>query len=473
MSFLPSGSNPETSSFTCNTCNIRFIDAEFQRQHMKTDWHRYNLKRRVAQLPSITSDVFAEKVLCKDINPNENNENEDEHGFCVAKRKKKNNSKRILPHSGQLSQDSRGRFRMRQSAATVATSEMKDYRERSASPAHSVSSELSQFSLNEIPHGFVELESVHTGSELDYVESSDFRDLDSDEEEISAVASNDMGEEEEVEVEEEGEEGEDDAQAISITSCFYCGANNYEIENNIKHMFKRHGLYIPERSYLVNVEGLLVFLRDMVSNHKCLVCDFQGRNIESLRQHIYGKGHCKIPYETKEQKLAICEFYNFDIGSKEPSRRVRGGGDGKGKGVSFKEELTSSEEITEIDKNSSAELDSANDLRNGITNNYTSVQIDPSGVELTTPVGSRIGHRSMQRYYRQNIALSVVLNEEGRRTQALVDRRFAPGLSMKQTTKQEKEVRRLEHKLENEYTRKMKNKKINYQRYFRDEILGT
>jgi len=30
---------------------------------MRGDWHRYNLKRRVASLPPIPSEVFSEKVL--------------------------------------------------------------------------------------------------------------------------------------------------------------------------------------------------------------------------------------------------------------------------------------------------------------------------------------------------------------------------------------------------------------------------
>ena len=48
--------------FTCNTCNLQFPAAEDQRSHMKSEWHRYNLKRRVAQLPPITEDLFNSKV---------------------------------------------------------------------------------------------------------------------------------------------------------------------------------------------------------------------------------------------------------------------------------------------------------------------------------------------------------------------------------------------------------------------------
>ena len=54
--------------YTCNSCSIAFETGQDQRNHMKTEWHRYNLKRRVAQLPAISEQVFNSKVnsLSKD-----------------------------------------------------------------------------------------------------------------------------------------------------------------------------------------------------------------------------------------------------------------------------------------------------------------------------------------------------------------------------------------------------------------------
>ena len=52
-----------THPFTCNTCQVAFRSSDLQRAHMQTDWHRYNLKRRVASLPPLSSEIFTEKVL--------------------------------------------------------------------------------------------------------------------------------------------------------------------------------------------------------------------------------------------------------------------------------------------------------------------------------------------------------------------------------------------------------------------------
>lgn len=53
------------SSHTCITCRVVFARGELQREHYKSDWHRYNLKRKVAELPPVTAAVFQTKVLAQ------------------------------------------------------------------------------------------------------------------------------------------------------------------------------------------------------------------------------------------------------------------------------------------------------------------------------------------------------------------------------------------------------------------------
>ena len=50
------------SVYTCITCHVAFNNGELQRAHYKADWHRYNLKRKVADLGPISATEFAEKV---------------------------------------------------------------------------------------------------------------------------------------------------------------------------------------------------------------------------------------------------------------------------------------------------------------------------------------------------------------------------------------------------------------------------
>lgn len=51
-----------SGSFTCITCQVLFKNPELQREHYKSDWHRYNLKRKVASIPPITLEDFELRV---------------------------------------------------------------------------------------------------------------------------------------------------------------------------------------------------------------------------------------------------------------------------------------------------------------------------------------------------------------------------------------------------------------------------
>lgn len=50
------------ATYTCNTCRALLDDAEAQRAHYKTDWHRYNLRRKVAGMAPVAAEGFQERV---------------------------------------------------------------------------------------------------------------------------------------------------------------------------------------------------------------------------------------------------------------------------------------------------------------------------------------------------------------------------------------------------------------------------
>ncbi len=51
--------------FTCLACQVQFKSADEQRDHYHTDWHRYNLKRKVAELPPVSAENFAQRIRGK------------------------------------------------------------------------------------------------------------------------------------------------------------------------------------------------------------------------------------------------------------------------------------------------------------------------------------------------------------------------------------------------------------------------
>jgi pre-60S factor REI1 len=49
------------SEFTCNTCEVEYDDMRSHRDHYKSDWHRYNLRRRQVELAPVPYDAFEKR----------------------------------------------------------------------------------------------------------------------------------------------------------------------------------------------------------------------------------------------------------------------------------------------------------------------------------------------------------------------------------------------------------------------------
>lgn len=348
-------------------------------------------------MPLISLEVFAEKVLER-----EQQESESEDDFSHTRRRSR--GVRQLTKKDLKFQE-RGR-----------RAEADPGHARDSSPAASVVSELSAFSLGDSVD-LSEAETTETGSEINYSEASESWASDSEISEAESVESAEFDE-------------------VPITQCFYCGKNHTEVENNVRHMSHVHGLYIPERTYLQDLSGLLTFLGEVVSlDHDCLVCGFQGQLVEAIRLHLVSKGHCKVPYETADEKLMVAEFYDFSL-KESPSPTLAAvaapvAGEKKSKKVSF--------------------------------------ALAEQSDSMTLPSGSKVTHRSVVRFHRTAVRDPA----ESTKTMALVDRRFAPGVNGMLVTKQEREVQRIMNREASRHVRRDKTRKANYQPHFRDEILGT
>ncbi|EJU03628.1 hypothetical protein DACRYDRAFT_99219 [Dacryopinax primogenitus] len=55
-----------SSAFACNVCGTGFEDVQEQREHYKSDWHRYNVKLRIASKPTVSEDEF--NVIVEELN---------------------------------------------------------------------------------------------------------------------------------------------------------------------------------------------------------------------------------------------------------------------------------------------------------------------------------------------------------------------------------------------------------------------
>mmetsp|Transcript_131 Transcript_131/g.173 ORF Transcript_131/g.173 Transcript_131/m.173 type:complete len:304 (+) Transcript_131:303-1214(+) len=240
---------------------------------------------------------------------------------------------------------------------------------------------------------------------------------------------------------------------IPVTTCLFCHtkqkANFEDIETNIKHMFLKHGLYIPERKYLVDLEGLIRYLGEKIGlGNICLCCSYQGKNIEAVREHMLIKRHMRLPYETEDEKLEVSEFYDF-------SSTYDDNIDNKSANEEDWEDISENED--EEDGESDEELSPADNA------------LYPNGHELVLPSGVVVGHRSLARYYRQNLAPERVLSE-GQGTVIAAETRHMLNIKDREILATQKRAWGREKKREDINDRRAA-KFINNQPYYRDQLL--
>ena len=187
--------------FTCITCRVAFVDADLQRAHYKTEWHRYNLKRKVAELPPVSDEAFQERVLAQ-----QELETEQMDGKM-----------------GQHCQVCRKNFATEKSYA----SHLRSRKHKGAARA------LEKQTTKEVPS----------------------------KEEHSATAKSDS---EDPEKEEDEDVEGPVSEPLEPTECLFCPNVSSDIETNMEHMSKEHGFFTPDLEYLTDLGGLMGHLAEKV-----------------------------------------------------------------------------------------------------------------------------------------------------------------------------------------------------------------
>uniref|UniRef100_A0A182KCF9 C2H2-type domain-containing protein n=1 Tax=Anopheles christyi TaxID=43041 RepID=A0A182KCF9_9DIPT len=265
------------SSFTCLNCGVRFATAEMQREHYKTHWHRYNLKRKLAELPPVTIEEFEKRLIQQ--KTEDAAAQEDQSLYCKACRKvfKSKNA-----HDNHL--DSR---------------KHKDNLQQYLAQSNGTNGD-------EGPSDSVKQSSMDAEVEVS-VKST------------RAAARAAAAAEAEVEVDEEMmEDGDSDEwedvefeNPIERNDCIFCPHHSVDLLENIKHMSVVHSFFIPDAEFCVDVEGLLTYLAEKVCrDYICLWCNERGRtfySIDAVRNHMAEKSHCKMLHEGG----ALAEYVDY------------------------------------------------------------------------------------------------------------------------------------------------------------------
>ncbi len=304
--------------YTCNTCQVAFRHGDLQKAHMKGDWHRYNLKRRLADLAPISSEVFAEKVVQAQAT---STAQADKAGFERACR--------VCQRTYYSENSFRNHMSSQKHRARQAALAARDEEQQPTPTDEAGSVASSVFSLAE-PHAAAVRTSaaaVDPDAEMEFVRIIEGL-------KIKAAATNEKSSpvkrpsnphQSGAARAGEQDKGDDDSVSVStaaaaaaaastpiktsgpppsVMSCLFCNYQSPTVALNLAHMERFHGLFLPERDYLVDVEGLVAMLQQRIREHfECIFCGKVRSDVFAIQTHMRDKGHCKIPYTTVEEQL--------------------------------------------------------------------------------------------------------------------------------------------------------------------------
>ena len=284
------------------------MDADFHREHYKSEWHRYNLKRKIASLSPISLEDF-EKIEAQHKQNVPMVKTTKEH-YCECCRKSFSSDAALDQHV--------------RTKKHLELMKMVNHRfvEEVSSGSKNIEKLMENVSINEVDDdGDSDWESATSEDEID--------------------------------------------ESIDNQTCLFCNTKQSSLDENVKHMSIAHSFFIPDAEYLCDLEGLITYLGEKVGlGKRCLWCCDTGksfRHVSAVQRHMLDKGHCKMRHEAGENLLEYAEYYDYT--SSYP--------DGE------QAEVDQEVELNELEVNDE--------------------------LQLILPSGAVVGHRSLTKFYKQNL----------------------------------------------------------------------
>ncbi|KAK4435679.1 Cytoplasmic 60S subunit biogenesis factor REI11 [Sesamum alatum] len=280
---------------TCNACNKEFVDEVEQKLHYKSEWHRYNLKRKVAGVPGVTETLFLARQS------------------ALAEEKRKLDETPMVYSCGLCGKE------YRSSKAHAQHLESKSHLMR-ASEAPSSNGEGSTI-IKPLQRRVPKEPLRQPVQEDDESEESEWEEVDPEEDLVGEASDSftqlKVNENPSNDDMDEDEDGDDDFEDLDPSCCFMCDLEHDTIESCMVHMHKHHGFFIPDIEFLKDPKGFLTYLslkvkRDFI----CLYCNERCHpfsSLEAVRKHMEAKGHCKVHYGdgTEDEEAELEEFYDY------------------------------------------------------------------------------------------------------------------------------------------------------------------
>lgn len=212
---------------------------------------------------------------------------------------------------------------------------------------------------------------------------------------------------------------------LSPAHCLFCTHTSSTLSENLTHMSSSHSFFVPDADYLVDLPGLITYLGEKIAvGNVCIYCNGKGRELrtlEAVRKHMLDKAHCKIAYDSEDDRLEVSDYYDFTTSYPADTRKKKSKHP-RAENEEWEDVDDDSGDAEEVDEAASEPPDSESDSDESIPENQ--ITYGDTEYELVLPSGARIGHRSMKRYYAQSLQPTHVQSNEDRNSGIALVRRL-------------------------------------------------
>lgn len=283
---------PSTSVVTCVACRVRLHGPDTRRAHYLSDWHRANIKRKLAGLPPLTPDEYTRRVeaLATASGGREGAERGDgvgvdgaSGGAGGAEEQEGPPSGVVMTPSGAFCSICSKRFASAKAAENHLGSRRHIDKARSLAGGAAVAGGA----------GSAAGPSADGGGDADAGDAP-YGD-DEDDMELEARLA-------------------DGGTAFPPTTCVFDGKACGTVAATLDHMAAAHGFFMPYVELLVDAAGLLTYLGEKVGlGYACVACDRPFVSVEAAQRHMVDKAHMRMTDDDERWVEEYAPFFSADV----------------------------------------------------------------------------------------------------------------------------------------------------------------
>ena len=274
---------PSTSVVTCVACRVRLHGPETRRTHYLSDWHRMNIKRKLAGLMPLPADEYARRVdalasaagggdaAIREAGGGGNSRGSDDLPPTGV----------VMTPTGAFCNICSKRFSSTKAAENHLNSRRHIDKARDAEVEGAAGRRSGSGTSAAVDAG------AHVGVEANVQEDEDDMELEA--------------------------RLEDGGTPFPPTTCVFDGKACASVEANLAHMASVHGFFMPYIEHLVDAPGLLAYLGEKVGlGYACVACDRPFTSVEAVQRHMVDKAHMRMVDDDERWVDEYAPFFTVD-----------------------------------------------------------------------------------------------------------------------------------------------------------------